>query len=350
MFGRRKAENLELEDLERMLHVKRRQSRLERFQRLSQEGYSVNEALVGAITRPLPAPDPNSPSPANVRAPVAASLNANRPEDGFDAAGNGRKKRSKKIANAFLLSLEVVALVGLVGVLVASYFNLKELNSEVSLAQQNMVDQLTAAAEEPAGVGQTIGQETTKPAVAAPVALARLPGGHSPPTAPGGAVPDVPLHLQHWVQQGSPSPANLLAAGAIQVEPQDSAPPTRIVIPRLNVNAPVVGGVGWEDLKKGVGHLPGSANPGERGNMYLAAHNDIYGEIFRYLEDLEVGDEYFIYAGAEEFRYVVQEKRIIEPTDVEVMLPTTKPVATLQTCYPYMVDTHRLVVIGELAE
>jgi sortase A len=68
------------------------------------------------------------------------------------------------------------------------------------------------------------------------------------------------------------------------------------------------------------------------------------------LEDLEVGDEYFIYAGNEEFRYVVTERRIIEPTEVDVMLPTTKPVATLQTCYPYMVDTHRLVVISELAE
>jgi len=97
-------------------------------------------------------------------------------------------------------------------------------------------------------------------------------------------------------------------------------------------------------------YLPGSANPGERGNMYLAAHNDIYGEIFRYLEDLEVGDEYSIFAGGEEFKYVIKEKRIIEPTEVEVMLPTTEPISTLQTCYPYLVDTHRLVVIGELAE
>ena len=96
--------------------------------------------------------------------------------------------------------------------------------------------------------------------------------------------------------------------------------------------------------------MPGSANAGERGNLYLAAHNDIFGEIFRYLEDLEPGDEYFIYAGEQKFRYVVKEKRIIDPTKVEVMGPTTEPVATLQTCYPYLVDTHRLVVIGKLAQ
>jgi sortase A len=133
------------------------------------------------------------------------------------------------------------------------------------------------------------------------------------------------------------------------VEPSTN-PPTRIVIPKINVDAPIVAGVMWNDLKKGVGHLPGSANPGERGNLYLAAHNDIYGEIFRYLEKLEPGDEYTIYSHQEAFHYVVKEKRIIDPTDVDVMEPTTEPVATLQTCYPYLVDTHRLVVIGELAE
>lgn len=341
MFGRRKPENMSVEELEKMLLVKRRQSRLERFERLSGEGRSINEALVGTTTSAVSQASlkqshmPNGGS--QMQAPVA--------EPGHSDKGEKKKKykkalppkektRSKKVMDALLLSLEVVALAGLVGVLVASYFNLKELNSEVSLAQQNVIEQQAAAA----------------PEAAPPITVARLPGGHSPPTSPGGAVPDVPLHLQQWVQPDAPSPTNLLGMGAIGVDPQESTPPTRIVIPKIGVNAPIINGVGWEDLKKGVGHLPGSANPGERGNLYLAAHNDIYGEIFRYLEDLEVGDEYFIYAGEEEFRYVVQEKRIIEPTEVDVMLPTTEPVATLQTCYPYMVDTHRLIVISELAD
>jgi sortase A len=219
---------------------------------------------------------------------------------------------------------------GLVGVLIATYFNLKELNSEVAIAQQNAVDI----------------QTPPTPTPTPPISLARLPGGHSPPTAPGGAVPDVPPHLQQWVQ---PAMSPETAASTIQVK-KNSNPPTRLVIPKINVDAPIVAGVSWEDLKMGVGHLPGSANPGERGNLYLAAHNDIFGEIFRHLEKLEPGDDYFIYAGEEKFRYVVKEKRIIEPTDVEVMLPTTEPVATLQTCYPYLIDTHRLVVISELVD
>ncbi len=127
-------------------------------------------------------------------------------------------------------------------------------------------------------------------------------------------------------------------------------PPTRLAVPRIGVDAPIVEGVAWDDLKKGVAHLPGSAHPGQRGNMYLAAHNDIFGEIFRYLEKMELGDEFVVYSGNQAFRYVVTSKRIIEPTDVSVMDPTTEPLATLQTCYPYLIDTQRLVVVGELAE
>ena len=159
-------------------------------------------------------------------------------------------------------------------------------------------------------------------------------------------MPDVPPHLQQWVQPTTVSASSV----SIEMDEQRGNAPSRIVIPKLNVDAPIVGNVTWDALKKGVGHLPGSAYPGERGNLYLAAHNDIYGEIFRHLDELEPGDEYFIYGGEQKFRYVVKEKRIIDPADVEVMWPTTEPVATLQTCYPYLIDTHRLVVIGELAE
>jgi len=335
MFGKRKLDDLSVEELEKALLIKRRQSRLERFQRLSGEGRSTNEAL---LNQDEPVVRSQAPAPWPRNTPIAAS--------GFQTASVhpmrgifGRRKaspdppqertRSKKVRDALLLGLEVVALVGLVAVLVASYFNLKELNAEVSLAQQSALK-----------------QELPTPTVAPPpITLNRLPGGHTPPTSPGGAVPDVPLHLQQWVQTS----ASGGSAVPIEVKPATNSP-TRIVIPKIQVDAPIINGVAWEDLKKGVGHLPGSANPGERGNLYLAAHNDIFGEIFRYLEKLEVGDEYFIHAGEQKFRYVVKEKRIINPTDVEVMLPTTEPVATLQTCYPYLIDTHRLVVIGELAE
>lgn len=338
MFKRRKVEELSVEELERMLLIKKRQSRLERFQRLSERGQPANQALLGReLDRPGPPlrPQPAATGPENRASIAAPGFKAaviqplGRKWWGWRKAGPGAHSRSRKFMDLSLLGLEVVSLVALIGVLVASYFNLRELNNEVSLAHQGALE-----------------HQVNTPTPAPAITVARLPGGHSSPTSPGGAMPDVPLHLQQWVQSSAASSA----AVALPLAPALSEAPTRIVIPKIKVDAPIVNGVGWEDLKKGVGHLPGSANPGERGNMYLAAHNDIFGEIFRYLEDLEPGDDYFVYAGEEKFRYVVKEKRIIEPTQVEVMLPTTEPVATLQTCHPYLVDTHRLVVIGELAE
>jgi sortase A len=112
--------------------------------------------------------------------------------------------------------------------------------------------------------------------------------------------------------------------------------------------APVVQGDGWEQLKRGVGQHIGSANPGERGNLVLSAHNDIYGERFRDLDQLSPGDEIVVYTATSVYTYRVTSIRILEPTDVSVMNPTQRRTITLISCYPYMVDNQRIVVTGEL--
>lgn len=314
MLRQRNAENLSVKELEQLLRIKRRESRIERFQQLSRSGRTVSGALANSDVKPrVLSPVPNR---------AMTSQHTEQNQQGL----RRQSKRPKKGLDKLLLGVEVIALLTLFGVVISSYFSLQALNAEAATAQQTLLEQ----------------QQVPAPAPAA--AFNVLPGGHSSPIAEGGSVPDVPLHLQQWVQPGQEVvDTNIAIESAAQA-------PTRIIIPKIKVDAPIVQGVHWEDLKKGVGHLPGSANPGERGNLYLAAHNDIYGEIFRYLEELEPGDEYFIHAGTQQFRYIVTTKRIIKPSEVEVMLPTTEPVATLQTCYPYLIDTHRLVVISELAE
>ncbi len=330
MFGKQSVDDLTVEELEKVLLIKRRQSRMERFERLAETGQSVSEALVGREAAPITAKKSVIESFFHRKA-VASSLKATvmRPLPGLKQKlwGFRQPKKRHKLMDRLLLGVELAALVGLVFVLVSSYFSLQTLNAESVMAQKSVVEQ-----QHPA------------PTTAPPISLNFLPGGHSSPTSPEGARPDVPLHLQQWVQPN-------LSNGTTVIKISTSAKsPTRLVIPKIKVDAPIVDGIGWEDLKKGIGHLPGSANPGERGNLYLAAHNDIYGEIFRHLDELKAGDEYFIYAGEQKFRYVVKQKRIIKPTEIEVMLPTTEPVATLQSCYPYLIDTQRLVVIAELAE
>ncbi len=168
-----------------------------------------------------------------------------------------------------------------------------------------------------------------------------LPEGHTPPNAPGGAQPneaEIPEHLRPLVQ----SLANL------PVPTPGSRQAVRIQIPVINVDAPVVQGDGWEQLKLGVAQHAGTPDPGENGNLVLSGHNDVFGEVFRYLERLMPGDVVIVFTVQRQYTYVITGTRIVEPTRVEVMDPTPNPTLTLISCHPYLVDNHRIVVSAVL--
>jgi len=124
----------------------------------------------------------------------------------------------------------------------------------------------------------------------------------------------------------------------------------RIVIPSIGVDAPIVIGVESEQLKKGVGQVPGSANPGQKGNMILSAHNDIYGELFRYLDQLNSGDQFTVYSNMRAYTYSIIGWELVEPIRVDVLTPTLDATATLISCYPYLIDTMRIIVRAQLVE
>ena len=84
--------------------------------------------------------------------------------------------------------------------------------------------------------------------------------------------------------------------------------------------------------------------------MVLSAHNDIYGEIFRHLDQLGSGDEIVVSTGRQSYTYLVNEIKVVEPTAVEVMAPTEHSSLTLISCYPYLVDNKRIVVSADLIE
>jgi sortase A len=202
-----------------------------------------------------------------------------------------------------------------VAVLVVSFLNIRELNDDYVEAGALPL----APIEEPTAA-----------------AMAILPGGHAPPEDSG----SIPSHLRGLVEGEEPL--------SVPIPTPGPEAPTRIVIPAIEVDALIVEGDRPEQLKLGVGHYLNGVDPGERGNMVLSAHNDIYGEIFRHLDDLELGDEVTVYAGDRPFRYIVRAKQIVDEDQVSVLASTTKPVTTLISCYPYMVDTHRIVVVAEL--
>lgn len=110
-------------------------------------------------------------------------------------------------------------------------------------------------------------------------------------------------------------------------------PPLAVLrIPRIGLEVPVLEGIDDLTLNRAVGHVPGTAAPGEAGNVAIAGHRDGF---FRGLKDLAVGDRLELEAGGERRLYAVDSLRIVDPGEVEVLAATSQPVLTLVTCYPF---------------
>lgn len=125
-----------------------------------------------------------------------------------------------------------------------------------------------------------------------------------------------------------------------------------VSIPKIGVDLMFVEGVSKQALKFAVGHMPGTAMPGEVGNCAIAGHRSYtFGEYFNRLDEVEIGDEIQIAIGKENYTYKVYESFLVEPSEVWVTEPIEdKKVVTLITCHPVVKATHRLIVRGELVE
>jgi sortase A len=294
------AEDLSVEDLRRLLVERRRsvrQERLERFRRTGRVVTLISDA-----------------EPANLDNLHSSTLTET------DDTVPQKRSRPKRYLDAVLLVIEVGAVIGLLFVLFNGLEVIRDLNKQVAdaLIQPTM---------------------TPTPLIVAVV----LPSGHTPPNSTGGARPndaEIPEHLRPLVQ----------SLASVPVPTQGPQQARRIQISAISVDAPVVLGDGWEQLKKGVGQHIGSANPGENNNVVLSAHNDVFGEIFRDLNKLKAGDQLILYTSQHAFTYIVTGSKIVEPNQVDVMAPTKDPIVTLISCFPYMVDKQRIVVTARLQD
>lgn len=106
----------------------------------------------------------------------------------------------------------------------------------------------------------------------------------------------------------------------------------RVEIPRLGVSAIVKAGADARTLQLAVGHVPGTALPGEQGNVALAGHRDTF---FRRLQNIRPDDEIRIVTTDGVFEYRVERTLIVEPEDVWVLDQTSSSTLTLVTCYPF---------------
>lgn len=131
-------------------------------------------------------------------------------------------------------------------------------------------------------------------------------------------------------------------------------------IPRLgrwnNKPPVVVEGVSVENLKKGPGHIPGTALPGQIGNVVLSGHRTTYGAPFNRFDELRPGDAVVLETRDMWFTYEVTGSEIVAPTAVEVTLPVpgdatatpTKRLLTMTTCNPKYSARQRLIISAEM--
>lgn len=167
--------------------------------------------------------------------------------------------------------------------------------------------------------------------------------------------------VQAYVSPGAINPQNII------VDPTASTkvgPEPRLIIPKINVDVPVVYNVAnthqaqMAAMELGVAHfaIPGAeSTPGQIGNTVYAGHssNDIFGAgeykfIFVQLDKLQPGDTIYVNYQSTRYTYVVTKHEVVKPTDVQALIyPTEKPMLTLITCTPIGTALNRLLVTAE---
>ncbi len=190
-----------------------------------------------------------------------------------------------------------------------------------------------------------------------------VPPATAPPPAPS-APAILPTATKTAPVLPAPTALALPPFPVAETQPGASHWATRLVIPSLGVDAPVlpapIEGDTWkvDHLDQAVGHLERTAGPGEAGNIVLAGHITLAPDgragPFINLGNLTKGNKVIVYRGDRAFTYEVDYMDTVQPSDVEVTYPTEQARLTLLTCLNYdrRLEHYadRLVVVGHLLQ
>lgn len=376
MRDKRPIDELSVEELERVLAIRRREERQNRMRRMQDSGRTVsvpssaNNLTVAQNLSDLPAqheraaavPAPIEPSGYDLtqdvphfdddiveETPVYVSntpsfIESEAPPLEIErkprTKTNGEKTTQQKLLSWGLLALEIVFIGGLAIILYRGFVGLEDIQTNTNLTQAEL-DRL---------IQQGRIQPSPTPILSAANHL--ISGGHSPPDENGNSQFNL-LEVERYVPENlRPAVHRELLSAPVGIFEERPTNPISLDIPALNINnASIVNGDSWEALKAGVGYRTNSGTPGSDQNVVLVGHNDIYGEIFRYLPELQIGDEIRIRdASGRVHTYAVSESQRVQPDAVWVMDPNLGAQVTLITCYPYQVDDERWIVFADLVE
>ncbi len=348
MRDKRPVDELSIEELERILAIRKREEREKKLERMKRSGRvvasepiqvppSVPEIrlpLENAV--PIAAGDGFKSSPAKAESLSQGGLSPRFDDDPAPTDYRAGKSEDKdrfwrSFVNQSLLLIEVMAIAGLVFLGYQMFSSISKLEQETANAQSLADEQ------------RRVSMPTLEPTPQIQLAQVVLPGGHTftASGAPRFNYEEIPANLLPLVESQILQPV-------ISRPPQTEESALQLTIPKINVDQTIVPGVDWEALKLGIGQLINGVNPSdERGNLVLSGHNDIYGEVFRDLDQLAVGDEFFVRTRTKVFRYRVTGTDIVDPTEISVMDFRGGATATLISCYPYKVNNKRYIVFAE---
>jgi len=196
------------------------------------------------------------------------------------------------------------------------------------------------------------------------------------PPAAGGATPDLLPDWSATPEEPDPTeppatrrPPTPTATPTPTSPPPAEEPPTRVIAQAIDLDARVVP-MGWEVVdhdgtmvsewvvpEKAAGWHLNSGLPGHEENVVLSGHHNVKGKVFRYVVDLEPGDEITVYAGDTPYVYVVAEKYILKESGMPLrtrkknaqwIMPSGDERLTLVTCWPYEWpgNSHRVIVVA----
>jgi sortase A len=330
MADKQTVDELSIDELEHLIASRKRESRTKQMRRMQQMGRIIESEQPDTLSGEMSINEKRKIKPK-----FEGDIDTGKIKQPRKNIGT-KRTTWQKITSISLSFVEITIVIGLIFIGVEMFRGIGNLQQETAETQRIAEAKLRELVP------------TLEPTPQLTLTNVVLPTGHTPPNQVGGGqfnFSEIPAQMRS------------LVANQVFLPPDIARPlptnetPLVLRIPKLNIDSSIIQGVDWEALKLGVGQVLNGATPADSdSNIVLGAHNDIYGELFRYLDRLEPGDQIQIQTASNLYNYTITGWDLYEPNEVQVMDPRGKPTATLISCYPYRVNNKRIVVFADLDE